>query len=172
MSGQILKGFKNMVFESFRMWILRGYKRMMEVNKYASMSIMNLDQTPLKYIPVSHHTLAKKGNKSVAIAGSSDKRSITGTFTITLDGKFLPLQLIYGGKTKQSLLRYKFPEERDCLNKPNQPALLILDVFRGQMTKDVTDLLLQNKIFFVKVPNNMTQLFQPLDLTANEEEIC
>ena len=169
-----------------------------EEHNIPSNLVMNLDQTPLKYVPVSHHTLAKKGDKSVAIAGSSDKRSITGTFTITLDGKFLPLQLIYGGKTKQSLPRFKFPEsfslstnpkhfsnteesikiinevilpyvqgERDRANNPNQPALLILDVFRGQMTKDVTDLLLLNNIFFVKVPNNMTQLFQPLDLTVN-----
>ena len=72
--------------------------------------VMNLDQTPLKYVPVSHHTLAKKGKKSVAIAGSSDNRSITGTFIITLDGKFLQLQLIYGGKTEQSLPRFKFPD--------------------------------------------------------------
>ena len=53
--------------------------------------IMNLDQTPLKYVPVSHHTVAKKGAKSVSIAGSSDKRCITGTFVITLAGDFLPL---------------------------------------------------------------------------------
>ena len=32
--------------------------------------VMNLDQTPLKYVPVSHHTMAKKGAKSVAIAGT------------------------------------------------------------------------------------------------------
>ena len=47
--------------------------------------------------------MAKKGVKSVAIAGSADKRSITGTFVITLNGDFLPLQLIYGGKTKRGL---------------------------------------------------------------------
>ena len=35
------------------------------------------------------------------------------------------------------------------------------------MTKDVTDLLLHNNIFYVKVLNNMTQLFQPLALTVN-----
>lgn len=69
-----------------------------EEHKIPSSLVMNLDQTPLKFIPVSHHTLAKKGAKCVAIAGSSDKRSITGTFIITLDGKMLPFQLIYGGK--------------------------------------------------------------------------
>ena len=71
--------------------------------------ILNLDQTPLKYVPVAHNTMAKKGVKSVAIAGSADKRRITGTFVITLNGHFLPLQLIYGGKINQSLPRYKFP---------------------------------------------------------------
>ena len=71
--------------------------------------IMNLDQTPLKYIPAMNHTMAKQNPKSVSIAGSSFKRSITGTFTITLNGHFLPMQLIYGGKTKQNPLRFKFP---------------------------------------------------------------
>ena len=59
--------------------------------------IMNLDQTPLKYIPAMNHTMAKQNSKSGSIAGSSDKRSITGTFTITLNDQFLPTQLIYGG---------------------------------------------------------------------------
>ena len=72
--------------------------------------IINLDQTPLKYIPAMNHTMAKQNSKSVSIAGSSDKRSITGTFTITLYHHFLPMQLIYGGKAKQSLPRFKFPD--------------------------------------------------------------
>ena len=33
-----------------------------------------------------NHTIAKQNSKSASIAGSSDKRSITGTFTITLNG--------------------------------------------------------------------------------------
>ena len=160
--------------------------------------ILNLDQTSLKYVPASHNTMAKKGVKSVAIAGSADKRSITGTFVITLNGDFLPLQLIYGGKTKQSLPQYKFPHsfslsvnlnhfsnteesikiineivipyvkrEREKLENGSLPALLILYVFRGQMTSEVTNLFLKNNIFIVTVPNNITQLFQPLDLTVN-----
>ena len=145
-----------------------------------------------------HNTMAKKGIKSVAIAGSADKRGITGTFVITLNGDFLTLQLIYGGNTKQSLPRYKFSHsfslsvnpnhfsnteesikiineivipyvkrERENLENGSLPALLILDVFRGQMTSEVTNLLLKNNIFIVTVPNNMTHLFQPLDLAVN-----
>ena len=67
-----------------------------EEHNVPSSLILNLDQTPLKYIPVGRQSLAKKGSKSVSIAGSTDKRSITGTFIITLSGNFLPMQLIYG----------------------------------------------------------------------------
>ena len=161
--------------------------------------IMNMDQTPLKYVPAMNHTMAKRNSKSVAIAGSTDKRSITGTFVITLDGRFLPMQLIYGGKTQQSLPRFNFPDgfslscnpkhfsnteesvkiikevllpyiedQRKKLRKPNQTALLTMDVFRGQITDDVTSLLTEHNVHVVLVPNNMTHLFQPLDLTVNK----
>ena len=42
-----------------------------------------------------------------------------------------------------------------------------MDVFKGQLTKVVLDLLRANNIFVVKVPANMTHLFKPLDLTVN-----
>ena len=70
--------------------------------------IVNFDQTPSKYVPVA--STAKRNSKQVSIKGSDDKRSITATFTITMDGKFLGMQLIYGGKTNQSLPRYQFPK--------------------------------------------------------------
>ena len=73
--------------------------------------VLNLDQTPLKYVPVSNETMAKRGSTSITIEGSSDKRMITGTFAITLCGNFLPIQLIYGGSTNQSLPRVTFPKE-------------------------------------------------------------
>ena len=73
--------------------------------------IINIDQTPTKYVPVSRSTLAKKNSKAVANKGSSDKRSIAATFSISFSGKFLPMQLIYGGKTTKSLPRFKFPND-------------------------------------------------------------
>ena len=177
---------------------LRNIVTLVEEHNIPHNLIFNLDQTPLKYIPVLHNTMAKKGVKSVAIAGSADKRSITGTFVITLNGDFLPLQLIHGGKTKQSLPQCKFPHsfslsvnpnhfsnteesikiineivipyvktEREHLENGSLPALIVLDVFRGQMTSKVTKLLLKNNIFIVTLSNNMTHLFQLLDLTVN-----
>ena len=47
-----------------------------------------------------NHTMAKENSKSGSIAESSNKRSITGTFTSTLNGHFLPMQLIYAGGNK------------------------------------------------------------------------
>ena len=49
----------------------------------------------------------------------------------------------------------------------NQYALLVLDVFKGQMTEPVTKKMKDNHILFVRVPANMTNIFQPLDLTVN-----
>ena len=152
-----------------------------EEHKVPSCLILNLDQTPLKYIPVGRQSLTKKGSKSVLIAGSADKRNITGTFIITLSGKFLPMQLIYGGKTKESLPRFKFPEsfslsanpkhfsnkaeslkvikeiilpyvKQQCqeLEKLDQAAILIMDVFRGQMTEEVVSMLRTNNICWLR----------------------
>ena len=49
----------------------------------------------------------------------------------------------------------------------NQYALVIMDVFTGQMTSDVLNLLRDNKILLTNVPANMTKFYQPLDLTVN-----
>ena len=55
--------------------------------------ILNLDQTPLKYVPVGNETIGLSGSQSVTIEGSSDKRCITGIFAITIHGEFLPVHL-------------------------------------------------------------------------------
>ena len=73
--------------------------------------ILKFDQIPCKYVPVPTTTLAERNSKQVAIKGIDDKRAITATFTITLDGNFLGMQLIYGGKINQSLPQHQFPKE-------------------------------------------------------------
>ena len=154
--------------------------------------ILKFDQTPCKYVPVPTTTLAERNSKQVAIKGIDDKRAITATFTITLDGNFLGMPLIYGGKTNQSLPRYQFPKEfslsvnlkhysneneslklideiilpylmreRERLNRPTQKALVIFDVFRGQITDKVLDHFKENNIATtVFVPANMTGQLQ------------
>ena len=172
-----------------------------KVNRYKipDSLIINIDQTPTKYVPVGKSTLAAKNSKSVSVAGSSDKRTITATFGIAYGNTFLPMQLIYAGTTKKCLPRFKFPDtfclsfnkthysnsDEACkmitevlkpyINKVikeqylplGQKALVIMDVFTGQMTKEVLDLYEKEDIEIVCVPANMTHLLQPLDLTVN-----
>ena len=140
----------------------------------------------------------KNGGSNVPIEGISDKRSITATFSVTLDNKFLPMQIIYKGKTGQSLPKLKFPNgfslsaneshysnenealkfveiilpyiqgECEKLESVDQIALLIFDVLRGQTTDKVLKVLEDNNILATKILPNMTHLFQPLDLTVNK----
>ena len=55
-------------------------------------------------------TMAKRGQTNVRNACANNKRSITATFSITFYNKFLPMQLIYKGKTNQSLSKVDFPD--------------------------------------------------------------
>ena len=73
--------------------------------------VINIDPTPLKYVSVGNFTLAQRGSSSVTAEGVNDKRCITRTFGISFTGNLLPIQLIYAGKTAQSLPRLKFPSE-------------------------------------------------------------
>ena len=75
--------------------------------------VLNLDQNPLSYVSPGKYTFHLKGSKTVPIKGINDKRLITATFTVTASGLFLPIQLIYSGKTKRSLPKFGFPK---CFN--------------------------------------------------------
>lgn len=68
--------------------------------------VINLDQTPSPIVLGRKQAMALK-RSNLTITGAADKSKITATFTVTLSGEVLPVQLIYGGKTEQSLPRYK-----------------------------------------------------------------
>ena len=136
--------------------------------------IFNMDQTPLGLTSASKVSFAPRGSTTVPISNIDDKRMITGTFCISLKGDFLPIQLIYAGKTnlchpknikfprgfhvthtenhwsnetvhleylKKTILPYVENVRKSlCLGK-EQKALLIYDVFKGQTTGAVAQLL-------------------------------
>ena len=49
----------------------------------------------------------------------------------------------------------------------DQKALLISDIFKGQSTEQVKDVMRENNCAFLFVPKNLTAHFQPLDLNVN-----
>ena len=58
-------------------------------------------------------------------------------------------------------------KKRKRLKMPkNQKALLTFDVFKGQTTQQVKDVILANNCIYVFVPKNLTNHFQPLDLNV------
>ncbi len=69
------------------------------------------DELVINYIPVSSWTMEKEGSKRLEIAGIDDKRQITAVFACSITGDFLPIQLIYKGKTKKCLPGYSFPSD-------------------------------------------------------------
>ena len=132
------------------------------------------------------------------IKGIDDKRQITATFTVSMTGKFLPIQLIYKGKTLRCLPRFNFPADFNvafsdnhwsnteksiepfkkvifpCLKQAKarlkypkeQISLIIMDTFKGQDNDVILDLCEKRMCQVVVVPHNLTNKFQPLDITV------
>ena len=188
------------LYEECRFEYLRDVKEAVIKHSIPPQPVLNSDQTPSSYVSVGNKTMATQVSKSVPIRGLTDKRNITLNFVVSLSGEFLPLQIIYGGKTKACHPRgITFPKgfcvshnikhwsnedetiklldevvypyikkKRIELELPEtQKALMIWDVFKGQMTVRVKDKLKSLNIVLVPVPANMTHSFQPLDLTVN-----
>ena len=70
---------------------------------HPSLLIIDVFHSVIEYNPSS------TWSKTIPVTGLSDKRAITATFTISHDGDFLPMQLIYQGTTVQGLPRFDFP---------------------------------------------------------------
>ena len=188
------------VYNESRLQYLRDIERAIKTYSIPPELVLNSDQIPSSYVSVGRSTMGSRGAKSVAIKGFTDKRNITLNFVVTLSGEFLPMQIIYAGKTtachprgvrfptgfliSQNVKHWSNEEETlkliDTVLHPyvvkarakaglpeNQKALVVWDVFRGQMTDKVKDRLATLDFELVAVPANMTHFFQPLDLTVN-----
>ena len=96
---------------------LHGIIKKIEDNDIPPSLVLSLDETPSKYIPVVNKTMAPKGSKIVPIKGSTEKRMITATFTITLDGYFLP---VFMEEKPQKVFReLNFPNRFHLASIPN-----------------------------------------------------
>ena len=99
---------------------------------------------------ISKYTLEKKGTSRVPVLGTSDYRQITGTFGITLSGHFLPIQLIYQGKTDRSQTNFDFPKEFHVTQTSNHWADENTSI---EMMKKILIPYVKEKRKELKVPN-------------------
>ena len=63
--------------------------------------VLNWDQTAIPLLPAGEWTMEKEGSRHVVVAGLGDKRQITAAFCSTMEGEFLPPQLLYEGRTER-----------------------------------------------------------------------
>ena len=110
------------VFESLKDGFLKQVARMVQLRNIPDCLIINLDQTGVKLIPVGDWTMAPEGSNRVEVIGLNDKRQITATFAACLDGTFLPMQVLYQGKTDRSHSKYQFPVGFNIFHSPNHWA--------------------------------------------------
>jgi len=108
------------VLKEIKIAFQRKIKQLQAWHEIPDDLILNFDQTPLPYVCSSNHTLHEKGASSVPIVGKGKKKQITGTFTVSKSGIFLPIQLIYEGKTDRCLPKnIVFSKDFDITYTPN-----------------------------------------------------
>ena len=160
--------------------------------------ILNWDQTGIKIVPSNTWTTDQQGAKQVEVCVANDKRLIMAVFCGLLVGDFLPIQVIYQGKTTRCHPRYEFPPEWDITHsqkhwsnettiiqyiemiiipyidsarqpfQDDTPALIIMDNFKGQITSSVTSLLEENNIHVCLLSPNTTNRLQPMAISVNK----
>ena len=104
---------KNLVenFDDLKVSFLEQVSTMVVMDEIPPEMILNWDQTGLNLIPSSSWAMEQRGAQRVEITGLNDKRMITAVFCGTLTGDFLPIQLVYQGKTDRCHPKYNFPED-------------------------------------------------------------
>ena len=161
--------------------------------------VLNWDQTGIKLVPSNGWTMEQKGACRVEVSGLNDKRQITAVFCGSLLGHFLPVQLIYKGKTSRCHPHYEFPlnwhitqsprhwsteetmlqyiehiivpyveQVRQDINDDEKAVVVIIDNFKGQVTRSVNALLEHHNIHVCLLPPNTTDLLQPMDISVNK----
>ena len=185
-------------FKQLKQDFLEEVQAIVEMEEIPAELVLNWDQTGIRIVPSSSWTMDRCGSKRVEIVGTDDKRQITALFCGTMLGEFLPIQLIYKGKTDRCHPKFQFPNDWDITHTPkhwsneetmqryiekviipyvqrvrddigsDKTALVIMDNFKGQTTEAILDFLENNNILVSLLPPNTTGDLQPMDLSVNK----
>jgi len=97
-------------FDIVKEQFLLDIKQLVDLEDIPPALIINWDQTAINYVPPASWTMEVEGSKRVDLVGKDDKRQITACFAGTMEGDFLPPQLVYKGKTPRCLPQVNFPD--------------------------------------------------------------
>ena len=123
------------------------------------------------------------------IWGVVNKRQITATFSTSATGEFLPMQLIYSGKTKRCLPNFQFPrtflitytenhwsnqtKAIESFEKVIFTYLEKIKVQKGYPKEQMSFVIMRNfcaknSCEIVIISHNLTNKFQPSDISVNK----
>jgi hypothetical protein len=152
-------------------------------------NILNFDQVPQYFEMESSRTLAKKGSRDVKLKKSSTShKRFTYTPVVNAEGKVLITHVLFSKLKKiprdvhekpkvdvnvtgmwSEIITEQFIKQhiltRAATQFSREPVLLIIDSFGAHLMMDKK--FEDKKVFIVFVPENMTGLLQPLDVSFN-----
>ena len=76
-------------FEQLKEDFLLEIKTIVTMDEILLELVINVDQTALKYVLISHWTMDKEGIKSLEVVAKEDKRQFTAVFAGSLSGDLL-----------------------------------------------------------------------------------
>ena len=96
-------------FDELKLFLL-DFNNVIEMDDVPEELVINWDQTGINYVPISSWTMEKEGVKRVEVTGKDDKRQLTALFACSMSEDFLPIRLVYQGKTMKCLPKFQFPD--------------------------------------------------------------
>lgn len=147
--------------------------QVVKVHKIPPELVINWDQAGVKLIPSQNWTMEQQESSRMEIAGINDKRQITLTLAGSMSGEFLPLQLLYQGKTTRCHPQYSYPSGFDVWHTPNhwaneETTMRFINNIILPYVKAKNDTPDQGALVIFDVFKGHTDLFQPLDLSVNK----
>ena len=105
--------------ETIRAQFLDRVSAAVKTGSIPSHLVLNWDQTTIPLLPAGQWTMEKEGSRRVVVTGLGDKRQMTGVFCSTMEGDFLPPQLLYEGRTERCHPSFSFPKDWDIWHSRN-----------------------------------------------------
>ena len=110
--------FTSANFEELKTQFLIDFKAVVTLEDVPEDMIVNWDRTAIKCIPLFNWTMAQEGSNWVKVVGIEGKRQITATFAVSLSSSFLPVQMVYDGKTSKCHPPINFPKGWHATHTP------------------------------------------------------